>query len=305
MSLKIIHTKNLRWVDIVNPDDKDLNYLKENFKFHPLDFEDMVTPATQTKIDEYDQHHFVILLFPMVTRETGEIKSTEVDFLIGKNFLITVHNSTMQTLSNLVNNVQRYDNVRGEYMTDGPGKLLCLILELLFKRSAPILDRMNQDISNAEKNTYNLKIEALDHLAGVKKNIIIFRRIMKMHGYVLEKLNRSKKEYLKFKDSQMYFQNLIEYEENIWNMLNADKEIVESFEETNQSLSGHKMNDILRILTIFSVIIFLLTLLINILLFAESVSKIDSWPYLLPVTFLTLCTITLGMLIYFRKRKWL
>ena len=88
-------------------------------------------------------------------------------------------------------------------------------------------------------------------------------------------------------------------------MLNADKEIVESFEETNQSLAGHKMNDILRTLTVFSVIIFLLTLLINILLFAESVSRIDAWPYLLPSTLIMLFLITGGMLTYFKKRKWL
>lgn len=305
MSLKIIHTKNLRWVDIVSPDDRDLNYLKENFKFHPLDFEDVATPATRVKIDEYDEYHFLILLFPLLSKETGEISATEVDFFVGKNFLITVHDGSIRTLKNLVTNVHQYDNVRVEYLTDGPGRLLCLILELLFKRSAPIFDHMNNEISMAEKNIFNLEIETLNHLSIVKKNIIVFRRIMKMHRYVLEKLNRCKKEYFKFKDSPMVFQNLIEYEENLWNMLNADKEIVESFEETNQSLAGHKMNDILRILTVFSVIIFMLTLFMNILLFVESISKIDTWPLLLPATLAMLCIITISMLFYFTKRKWL
>lgn len=292
-------------MDIVNPDEKDLNYLKENFKFHPLDFEDIATPATRVKIDEYGDYHFFILLFPLLDRQTGEITPVEVDFFVGTNFLITIHSGKLKTLNNLVVNVHQYDTVRMEYLTEGPGKLLCQVLELLFKRSAPIFDHMNNEILLAEKNIFNLGIETLDHLSGVKKNIIVFRRIMKMHRYVLEKLNRSKKEYFKFKDSPMLFRNLIEYEENLWDMLNADKEIVESFEETNQSLAGHKMNDILRILTVFSVIIFMLTLLINILLFVESVSKIDTWPFLLPSTLVTLCLITVGMLIYFKQRKWL
>jgi len=304
MALKIVHTKNLRWVDIVNPEEKDLNYLKENFKFHPLDFDDVVAPATRTKIDEYDHYHFMILLFPRLV-QPGEIKPAEVDFFLGKDYLITIHDGSMKTLNNLVHSVHQFDNVRSQYMAEGPGLLLLSILDMLSKRTAPIFDHMNREISQAEKNIFNLQIETLDSLSSIKKNIISFRRIMKMHRYVLEKLSRSKKEYLKFKDSTLFFQNLVEYEENLWNMLNADKEIVESFEETNQSLAGHKMNDILRTLTVFSVIIFLLTLLINILLFAESVSRIDAWPYLLPSTLIMLFLITGGMLTYFKKRKWL
>ena len=82
MALKIIHTKNLRWVDIVGPEESDLNYLKEHFKFHPLDFEDIVTASIRTKIDEYDHYIFIVLLFPYYDKEANEIKSVEVDFFI-------------------------------------------------------------------------------------------------------------------------------------------------------------------------------------------------------------------------------
>ncbi len=305
MSLKIIHTKNLRWVDIVKPDEADFTYLKENFKFHPLDFEDVATDAIRTKIDEYDDYHFIVLLFPLVGKSDGEVKPVEVDFFIGPDFLVTIHDGAMRTLVNLVHNVHQYQNVRAQYMTHNPGFLLVSILELLFKRSAPILDRMNNEIVAAEMKMFDLEIQTLEHLSALKKNIIVFRRVMKMHTYVLEKLLASKKLYLKFKDSEAFFNSVIEYEKNIWNLLTADKESVESFEETNQSLAGHKMNDILRTLTVFSVIIFILTLLINILLFVESISRIDSWPYLLPVTIATLGVTTLAMMIYFKKRRWL
>ncbi len=305
MPLKVIHTKNLRWVDIVNPDEADLTYLKDNFQFHPLDFEDVTTEAIRTKIDEYDSYHFIVLLFPLVAKKDGEIKPIEVDFFIGSDFLVTIHDGSMKTLVNLVHNVHQYQNVRSQYMAHNSGFLLTSILELLFKRSAPILDRMNNEIVTAEMKMFDLEIETLEHLSQLKKNIIVFRRVMKMHTYVLEKLLASKKLYLKFKDSDALINSIIEYEKNIWNLLTADKESVESFEETNQSLAGHKMNDILRTLTVFSVIIFILTLLINILLFVESISRIDSWPYLLPVTMVTLCVATLVMMAYFKKRRWL
>ncbi|HEV8601285.1 MAG TPA: CorA family divalent cation transporter [Patescibacteria group bacterium] len=305
MALKIIHTKNLRWVDIVNPADEEITYLKNNFRFHPLDFEDVVTPSTRPKIDEYDGYHFIILLFPVFNKDSREIKPAEVDFFIGPDYVVTIHDGTMKTLTNLVHNVHQYDNVRNQNMGQGPGYLLFSILELLFKRSFPILDHINHDLDQAGKNIFELDIETLQKLARLKKNIIIYRRIMKMHKFVLSKLMRSKRTYMAFKDSKLYFQNLIEYAENIWDVLQSDKETTDSYEETNQSLAAHKMNDILRVLTIFSVIIFLLTLIINILLFAESTTRISDLPNLLPLSLMLLCTITLVMLHFFKKRNWL
>lgn len=305
MPLKIIHTKNLRWIDIVSPADEEISYLKNNFRFHPLDFEDVVTPSTRPKIDEYDDYHFIILLFPIFSKESREIKPAEVDFFVGPDYVITIHDGGMKTLTNLVHNTHQYDNIRNQHMSQGPGYLLFSILELLFKRSFPILDHINHDLDQAGKNIFELDIETLQKLARLKKNIIVYRRIMKMHKFVLGKLMRSKNTYMAFKDSKAYFQNLIEYAENIWDVLQSDKETTDSYEETNQSLAAHRMNDILRVLTVFSVIIFLLTLIINILLFTESITQISTFPNLLPVTLLVLCTITLGMLSFFKRRKWL
>lgn len=305
MALKIIHTKNIKWVDIVNPSDEDIIYLKDNFRFHPLDFEDVVKPSTRPKIDEYDQYHFIILLFPRLNKKTNEIEPAEVDFFVGEGFVITIHDGTMKTLTNLVHNVSQYDNVRSQHMSQNSGFLLFSILELLFKRSFPILDTVNRDMETSGKDIFESNIKVLQELARLKRNIIVYRRIMKMHKYVLAKLMHSKNQYMQFHLSKNLFQNLIEYAENIWDVLASDKETTESYEETNQSLAAHRMNDILRTLTVFSVIIFLLTLIINVLLFAESITSIAEIPYLLPVTVIFLGIVTLTMLMFFKNRKWL
>lgn len=310
MSLKIIHTKNLRWIDIVNADEKDLNYLKENFKFHPLDFEDVITPATRTKIDEYEHYHFIILLFPLMNRETGEIKPAEVDFFIGHDYLVSIHDGSMSTLNNLVHTVHQYDNSRNSYMTQGPGFLLFSMLESLFKRSSPILDKINSEIIDAGKNVFHLDIQTLQKVSELKKKIITYRRVMKMHKYVLTKLGRSKKDYLQFKDSKGYFQGLIEYAENVWDVLASDKESVESFEQTNQSLGTHRINDVLQVLTVLSVILSMLTLVTDILIFFERTNleknyglSTDFQLFLFISTVLAIATAI--MLSFFKRRKWL
>ncbi|MBI4049466.1 MAG: magnesium transporter CorA family protein [Candidatus Doudnabacteria bacterium] len=305
MSLKIIHTKNLKWIDIVQPNDQDLVYLKEHFPFHPLDYEDVMTPSTRPKIDAYDSYHFIILLFPFLNKNKEEIQPVEVDFFVGPDYMVTIHNGAMKTLTNLVHNVSQYDNVRNQYMSSSPGYLLFSVLELLFKRSFPILDHINRSLDQAGREIFEADFKTLKRLSTLKKNIIIYRRIMKMHKFVLSKLMHSKQLYLQFQFSKNYFQNLIEYAENIWDVLASDKETTESYEQTNQSLAAHRMNDILRTLTIFSVVIFILTLFVNVMLFAETVTRIDEYPYLLPLTITSLLLITLGMLTYFKHKKWL
>jgi magnesium transporter len=308
MSLKIIHTKNLRWVDIINPDDTDLIYLKDNFKFHPLDIEDVVTPAVRIKIDEYEHYYFIVLLFPFIHKETNEIHPAEVDFFVGKDYVITIHDGKMKTLTNLVSNVHQYDQTRALYMSSGPGLLLFSILELLFKRSSPILDRINHSVTTSGHEVFQLDINTLEKLSELKKNIIVYRRIMKMHRFVLGKLAQSKREYMHFKDSKAFFQNLIEYAENIWDMLASDKESVESFEETNQSLATHKINDILQLLTVLSVVVSIVTMVTDILILFERTNLEKTFgigsdkEFTLIVTSLLIFVVT-GTLIYFKRKK--
>lgn len=310
MSLKIIHTKNLRWIDIANADEADLNYLKTNFKFHPLDFEDIVTPSVRTKIDEYDQYNFIVLLFPFHDQKTNEIKPAEVDFFIGPDYLITIHAGVIKTLSNMVRNAHQFDSFRSSSMSLGPGFLLFTILEALFKRSSPILDKINHQMLDSEQNIFKVDITTLQKLSELKKNIIVYRRIVKMHRYVLNKLLHSNKPYLKFKDSKTYFMDLIEYGENIWNVLSSDKESVESFEETNQSLGTNRINYILQILTILSVLIAVLNLITNVLVFLERgyIEKslgLETRTHLILFTASTLLLTATGLILLFRKKKWL
>ncbi|MBX4205119.1 MAG: magnesium transporter CorA family protein [Candidatus Doudnabacteria bacterium] len=310
MATKIIHTKNLRWVDIVNPDNEDLLYLKNNFKFHPLDFEDIVATSTRTKIDEYDAYHFIILLFPYFNTELQEIRPAEVDFFVGKDYLITIHDGSMKTLSNLIKNVAAYDNVRTEYMGLNAGFLLFSILELLFKRSFPILDKINKEIAQAGKEAFELDLITLHKLAKLKRNIIMYRRIMKMHKFILTKLAYNKREYMMFRDSKVYFQNLIETAENIWDVLASDKESVESFEDTNQSLASHNINRVLQILTILSVVIATVTMITDIMIFFERVNIEKYLGLTSDLQLVILVTavqflIVGGMLLLFRRKRWL
>jgi len=96
-----------------------------------------------------------------------------------------------------------------------------------------------------------------------KQEIVGFRKVMRPQRSVLHDLERTKQRYIA-EDLDIYFDDIVDAAERIWDMLENFKEIVEALESTNEQLISHKVNDVLRVLTAFSVAILPLTLIASI-----------------------------------------
>jgi magnesium transporter len=120
---------------------------------------------------------------------------------------------------------------------------------------------------------------------------------------VLRDLERNKQRYLA-EDLDIYFDNIVDASERIWDMLENYKEVVEALEDTNESVLSHRTNDVLRVLTTISVIILPLTLIAS--LWGMNVAvpgEGESAPFYAIVA--VLLTLLVGSLAYFRRRGWL
>ena len=147
-------------------------------------------------------------------------------------------------------------------MQKGPGYLLYRILESLFRRSYPILDHISEDVGQIEKDIFKDNDHGmLYRISVMRRNVIEFRKMMKTHGYVLEKLPKRKSNSLMFPQSKFYYRDLLEYSSNIWDILEALKETLDTFQDTNQALATHRLNEVTKIISIFSAIIIPATLI--------------------------------------------
>ncbi len=255
MSLKIIHSRAIKWIDVINPQQEEINYLRKNFDFDPLDYEDILGDSLHTKIEDRNGYHLIVLLFPVYNRETHEITPGEIDFFVGKNFMVTIHNGEMHTMNKLLTDTHHNDELRAKIMGKDPGYLLYHILESLFRRSFPILDHITKDITAIEKNIFSdMSLKMLEQISLMRRNVIDFRRIMKTHHLIIKRLLGKKESYLVFPESKKYYTNLLEHAENIWDILAIQKETVEALQDANQSLAAHRLNQITRAMTLFSAI---------------------------------------------------
>ena len=305
MNIKTIHTKNLRWLDVVNPKTAELDYLKRNFNFHPLDMEDVAGISQHPKIEDREDYQFIVLLFPVFRRETRTIHPGEVNFFVGKNYVITIHDGAMHTMSYMLENVNKDEVLRKQYMGRNSGYLLYQIFEALFRRSYPMLNHISREMNEIEENIFNnLTLQMLKDISLMKRNVIDFRRIMKTHHLIIKQLQGKKIAYLTFPESKSYYGNIIEHSENIWDILATQKETIEALQDTNQSLATNRLNKITTTMALFSSIFLPATLVMFI--FGLSIKHIPfaNHPYGFWLILGLAALSSIIMVSIFRSKKW-
>ena len=305
MKIQTIHTKNLRWIDITDPGVEEIAWLKARFKFAALHYEAAAQHQQRPRFDQGEGYDFMVLLFPVYDRAAGEIIPGEVDFFSGPRFVITIHYGQIHNLKMLFNEARTSAESRSAIMQKGSGFLLYKILEKLLRRSYPILDHMNEDISRIEKQIFHDGgTDLLSRISLMKKNIIEFRKMMKTHRYVLEKLPRQDSSYLLFPQFKLYYRDLLEYFENIWDILEALKETADSLAETNQALTAHHTREITKAVSIFSAVVLPATLVAFVFGIAVEDLPLRHHPHAFWIILGLMAISSLVMYAVFKHKKW-
>ncbi len=294
----------LRWINIERPGPVDRAWLQEHFDFHPLDYEDVASRNQRPKIDEYPDYLFIVLHFPVYDKSVGRLNTAELDMFVGPDFLITLPNRPIPPVEYLFERCRTSDEVREQLMSKGPGYLLYKIVDDAFDYCFPMLRKMGNKLEQIEEDIFMGRSEELVRdISNAKQEIINFRKIIRPQRSTLRDLERTKQRYMAA-DLDVYFDDIQDASERIWDMLENYKEVVEALEETNESVISHRVNDILRVLTSISVMVLPLTLLASLWGMNVGVPGEGSHAAFFVVVGAML-VLLLGMLGYFRRRGWL
>src|SRR3954447_11206324 len=263
--VEIVESDGLRWINIERPSPVDRAWLEEHFDFHPLDYEDVQSRNQRPKIDEYDDYLFIVLHFPVFDKAVGRLNAAELDIFIGPDFLITLPNSPLPPVEYLFERCRSSDDVRHQMLSKGSGYLLYRIVDDSFDYCFPMLRKMGNKLDRVEEEIFDegRSEELVRDISNVKQEIINFRKIVRPQRPVLRDLERTKQRYLAG-DLDIYFDDIVDASERIWDMLENYREVIDALEETNEALISHRLNNVLRVLTAFSAIFLPLTLVASI-----------------------------------------
>ena len=254
-----VEDNGLRWIQIERPRLPEREWLTEHFDFHPLAFEDLVSRNQRPKVDVYDDYLFIVLYFPNYEKATGRLKAVELDLFVGPDYVITVPNDRFVPLARLFGRVAENEEARRELFAYGSGYLLYRIVDEAVDAGFPMLRQMGSKLEDVEDELFEGRSsEIVRDISAAKSEIINFRRIVRPQRVVYRDLERAVSRY-RAPDLDLYFDDITDASERIWDVLENYKEQVESLESTNESVISHRVNDVLRVLTIFSVLILPLT----------------------------------------------
>jgi magnesium transporter len=301
-----IAAEGLRWIKIDRAGALEQTWLEENFDFHALDYEDVLSRNQRPKIDVYDDYLFIVLQFPIFDRSARRLGAGELDLFVGADFLITIPNQPLQPVEYLFERCRQKEEIREQLFSRGSGYLLYRLVDDGFDYCFPMLRKIGNKLDALEAEIFEGRSEEIVRdISNVKQEIINFRKVIRPQRPVLRDLEKVKQRYLApDMDLEIYFDDIVDAHERIWDMLENYKEVVEALEDTNESVISHRVNDILRVLTSISVIVLPLTLLASIWgmnVHVPGEGSVAAFWEVAGVMF----AILVGMVLFFRKRGWL
>jgi len=302
--VEVIEALGIRWVNIEQPRHSHRAWLEERFDFHALDYEDVFSRNQRPKIDEYDDYLFIVLYFPRFDKHVGRLNAAELDLFVGPDFLVTLPNEPLQPVEYLFERCRANDELREQWFSKGAGYLLYKIVDACVDASFPMLAKMGNKLERIEDEIFEGRSkEVVRDISNVKQEIINFRKIVRPQRAVFNDLERTKQRYLA-EDLDLYFDDINDASERVWQILETYKETVEALEATNESVLSHQLNDVLRVLTVLSVVFLPLTLIASI--FGMNVhvpGEQETVPFWVIIALMVV--LGAGMIAFFRGRRWL
>ncbi|MBA2637670.1 MAG: magnesium transporter CorA family protein [Solirubrobacterales bacterium] len=261
--VEVVDADGLRWINIERPRSADRTWLEEHFDFHPLDYEDVFSRNQRPKVDEYDEYLFVVLHFPKFDKAVGRLNAAELDVFVGPDYVITLPNEALPPLEFLFERCRTQEALREQLFGKGAGYLLYRIVDGCVDASFPMLNKMGNKLERVEDDIFEGRSrEVVRAISDVKQEIINFRKIVRPQRAAMRDLERTKR-YVP-DDLEVYFDDMNDANERVWDMLENYKEVIEGLEATNESELTHRTNDVLRVLTAFSAVALPLTLIASI-----------------------------------------
>ena len=299
--------KNLTWVDIESPSRDEIAHIMDEFSLPQLMTEEMMNSTLRSKVDLYENFIYVILHFPILQRTTGKPSEQEIDFIIGKDFIITIRYELVQTLHNFAKSFEVTSLLDRDKLTVHGGFLFVHMMRELYIDSLHELDEIMRTIKLIENTIFtNEEAGMVKKILHTSRKLLDFKQALRFHRDILHSYEASSEKF--FGPDYRYYASMIVAEFNKVNsLLEGLREMLAELQSTNDSLLSSRSNEVMRALTIMTFILTPFTITTSIftmnvanekLIFIKNIG--DFWFVVAVMTLMALV-----MFIFFRYRKWL
>lgn len=305
MTFQKISGERTTWIDIIDPTLHDVGILRRFYPdLHPLNLEDILSPVERPKIDVHDDYIFVVAHFPVFDHRQRLSRPSEINFFIGRNFVITVHDNRLKSLTQLFGECKNGLELCRGVLGKSSGHAFYVILDKLVDHIFPMLEKVDGNLRRIEEDIFDAEgIDLIRDIALVRRDTLALRRIIRQQVTIITQIERMNTSLI-HEDLDEYFGDIVDHIQRARDIIDEDVEIISGLSDTADTLLSHKINAVIRILTVFSVIMLPLTFVTSTFGMNVGLPLQEH-----PDAFLLICAImlaiTAGMLAYFRYRRWI
>jgi magnesium transporter len=291
------------WVDMEQPTTEDEQVLLDVFKFHPLTVEDCRENRHYPKIEEFEDYIYFIVHGVTADTSPDRFNTIELDGFLGPNYVITYHHEMFRS----INNVKQLLRTTPVACQRGPAYLLHQILDQVVDYYSPVLDDFDERIDRLEDDIFTLRRpnnEILSEIMDLKRSVLRLRRISGKQMDILHRMSRGEFGLVP-EDMRPFYRDVYDHLVRVVDLADSYRDLISGSLEAYLSVVSNRLNEIMKVLTIFSAVMLPLTFIAGVYgMNFDNMPELHSrWGYF--AVWGLMIVVALAMLVFFRRRGWI
>ncbi len=291
------------WIDLESPNRDEVQDIVDEFKIAPVVAEELLLPATKPRAEFYGEYVYLVLHFPAL-RHSHKNREQEIDFIVGKNFIITTHYDTIDPLHKF-SKVFEVHSMLDKHTGTHAGYILFSLLKKLYQAVEHEVEFVRHDLSVIEEHIFSgHEVDMVEAISRAARDLLNLRQVIEPHREVLREFDAGGVA-LFGEDFSPYLRAISNEYYRVHNHIMRATESLHELRETNNSLLTTKQNETMKVFTIMAFTTFPLTLIVTTFSMNTVYNPILGRPHDFWIIIGIMATTTLCMFIFFKRKKWL
>lgn len=252
MSLRTIAGKKFQWHHVTKMEAEDVAFLRENFQFHALDFEDLGSANPIPKLDLYKHYLFAVFQIPRWNRNL-RIVADDLEVFLGAEYLVTVTKQPIDAVEKFVSRAEVNAKFRNDVLGRGSAFLLYKLLRYVFYGAQSVVTDLVKQVGEVEERVYNVHDrQTTQDLALMRRDVLFLRSLVDPQRSMVSLIGGTRRSYVS-EELSVFFDDIRDTLDTIWTITENTKQGVDGLFEVNDALLTHRTNDVVTLFTAVTV----------------------------------------------------
>ena len=302
--------KGLAWIDVENPSDSDINEIVSNYSLPIETSEEMLSPTPRQRVVRYDNCVYIVLHFPTLKPQKAKVDNVndhrqEIDFIVGKDFLITVHYDPVRSIDEFKETFKDDGGSETDLVEDNAGFIFHKLIKHLYHSLLRDVGIIKASLHKAESSIFKGEEKRMViELSKIHRDILRFNNALISHREAIATLNTTFRDF--FGEGYGHFIHDMSSEyQRVDRRMQNNRDLLDELRHTNDSLLSAKQNEAMKGLTMMGFLTFPMMLIAAIFSMNTADMPIVSHPYGFWIILSIMLLVAIGCIEFFSYKKWL